>query len=177
MEWSLSRWFVYEALNFYMIAHLIDFQVLAIVCTGMIVVGLLAGYGQHQYYLSDGDIIEIRKLRFLSVPPVVCSLAASKISICLLLLRILGKTWDRFKRWFLIAVIVIMVAVAVLGAGYTLGQCQPVKKLWNPSTPGHCQDPYTFTKIGYAHGGQHTSVRAIVTSWLVQWPTQSPTLP
>ena len=168
MEWSLSRWCVYEALHFYMVAHLRDFQVFAVVNTGFNVAEVLVGYGQHLYYLSDDDIIEAHKWRYLGTPLLVFSLAASKISICLLLLRILGKTWDRFKRWFPIAVIVILVAIAVLAAGYTLGQCQPVKKLWNPSTPGHCQDPNSFLKIGYAHGGQQLSVRVITANSLVQ---------
>lgn len=114
---------------------------------------VLVGYGQHLYYLSDGDIIEALKWNYLATPLLVFSLAASKISICLLLIRVLEKTNDKFKRWFPYAVIVILVAVAVPSAAYTLGQCQPVRKLWNPATPGHCQDPSIFVKFGYANGG------------------------
>lgn len=114
------------------------------------------------YYLSDDNLIEALKWYYLVIPPLVISLGASKISICLLLLRILDRTRNKFKRYFPYGIIVISVAVAVPSAGYTLGQCQPLKKLWNPSTPGHCQDPSKYVKFGYANGGQQPRLWVIL---------------
>ncbi|CAF9907891.1 MAG: hypothetical protein HETSPECPRED_007930 [Heterodermia speciosa] len=127
-------------------------MVFAIIDAGFLVPSVLLGYGQHMYYLSDDNLIEALKWYYLVIPPLVISLGASKISICLLLLRILDRTRNKFKRYFPYGIIVISVAVAVPSAGYTLGQCQPLKKLWNPSTPGHCQDPSKYVKFGYANG-------------------------
>ena len=44
--------------------------------------------------------------------------------------------------------------MAIACAGYALGQCQPVRKLWNPATPGQCKDRGIFVKLAYANGGR-----------------------
>lgn len=127
-------------------------KLLAVVSTAFNVPEVLAGYGQHLYYLSQHQLVEAVKWNYLATPLLVCSLAASKISICLLLLRVLERIQAKFKRPFLYAVIAILAIIAVLSAGYCLGQCQPVSKLWNPTVPGHCKDPRIFVKLGYANG-------------------------
>lgn len=72
------------------------------------------------YYLSHHHLSEALKWNYLVNPLLVFSLAASKISICLLLLRVL---------YFPYAVIAILTIIAVPSAGYCLGQCQPVSEL------------------------------------------------
>lgn len=74
-----------------------------------------------------------------------------------MLLRVLDKTRAKFKRSFPYGIIVLLTVIAIPSAGYSLGQCQPVRKLWNPSTPGHCQDLRIFVKLGYANGGKQTT--------------------
>ena len=115
---------------------------------------IIAGYGQHLIYLSPGDIIEALKWNYLATPLLVFSLAASKISICVFLLRALAQTRVRFKRSFPYGIIILLTAIAIPSAGYALGQCEPVRKLWNPATPGRCKDPEIFVRLGYANGGQ-----------------------
>jgi len=121
---------------------------------------VLAGYGQHLYYLSEGDVIESLKWNYLATPLLVFSLAASKISICLMLLRVLDQTRAKFKTSFPYGIIALLTVIAIPSAGYSLGQCQPVRKLWNPLTPGHCQDPGIFVRLGYANGGQQSAVES-----------------
>ena len=99
-------------------------------------------------------MIEALKWNYLATPLLVFSLAASKISICLFLLRALAQTRVRFKRSFPYGIIILLTAIAVPSAGYALGQCQPVRKLWNPATPGQCKNPEIFVRLGYANGGQ-----------------------
>ncbi|MCJ1366388.1 hypothetical protein MMC16_005516 [Acarospora aff. strigata] len=99
---------------------------LAVVSTAFNVPEVLAGYGQHLYYLSQHQLVEAVKWNYLATPLLVFSLAASKISICLLLLRVLERIQARFKRPFLYAIIAILTIIAVPSAGYSLGQCQPV---------------------------------------------------
>jgi len=75
-----------------------------------------------------------------------------------MLLRVLDQTRTKFKRSFPYGIIALLTVIAIPSAGYALGQCQPVRKLWKPLTPGHCQDPGIFVKLGYANGGQQTAV-------------------
>lgn len=104
------------------------------------------------YNLSDHQVTEVLKWNFLATPLLVFSLAASKISICLLLLRVLKQTRGKLKRYFPYAIIAILTIIAAPSAGYSLGQCHPVSKLWNPTSPGHCYDPRIYVKLGYANG-------------------------
>ena len=129
-------------------------QLIATVSTSFNIPEVQAGFGQHIYYLSEGDIVEALKWNYLATPLLVFSLAASKVSICLLLIRVLHRSKTKFKRSFPISMMILLTIVAVPSAGYSPGQCQPVRKLWNPSTPGHCQDFRIFVKFGYANGGR-----------------------
>ena len=58
--------------------------------------------------------------------------------------------------------IVFLIVDAISAAGYTLGQCQPVKKLWDDQTPGHCEDLSSYIKFAGAHGGQLPSLKVIL---------------
>ena len=113
---------------------------------------VIAGYGQHIYYLSDHQLSEALKWNWNATPLLVLSLAASKVSICLFLLRVLKQTRAKLNRYFPYTVIAILTILAVPCAGYSLGQCQPVSKLWNPNILGHCIDPRIYVKFGYANG-------------------------
>lgn len=128
-------------------------QVLATVSTSFNVPKVIAGYGQHLSHLSDRQVSEVLKWNYLATPLLVFSLATSKISICLFLLRVLDQARVKFKRSFLYAITLLLTLIAVPSAGYALGQCQPVRKLWDPTTHGRCQDPRIFLKVGYANGG------------------------
>ena len=114
----------------------------------------MAGYGRHLIYLLPGDVIEALKWNFLATALLVFSLAASKISICLFLLRVLAQTHVRFKRSFPHGIIILLTTIAIPSAGYALGQCQPVREFWNPATPGQCKNSEFFVRLGYANGGQ-----------------------
>lgn len=121
-------------------------------------------------HLSEGEIIKSLKWNYLAIPLLVFSLAASKISICLMLLRILHKTNTKFKRSFLYGTIVLLTIIAIPTAAYALGRCQPVKKLWNFSTPGHCQHLKIYRKLSYVHGGQEIDL------WICFWKLTKPAI-
>ncbi|KAL8767838.1 MAG: hypothetical protein Q9194_005872 [Teloschistes cf. exilis] len=129
-------------------------QILAIVSTAFNIPEVQAGYGRHQATLSEIALIESLKWNYLATPLLVLSIAASKISICLMLLRILEKTKAIFRRSLPYGMMVLLTANATSAAGYALGQCQPVRKLWNHAVSGHCQNPQIFVNFGYANGSQ-----------------------
>ena len=131
----------------------LPFQLLAVVSTIFNIPEVAAGYGKHMQYLTMEEIFEALKWNYLATPLLVFSIAASKTSICLFLLRVLERTRVKFKRVFCYGMIGLLTIIAIPSAGYALGQCQPVSKLWDPNTPGRCQDPKIFVNLGYANGG------------------------
>ncbi|KAL9589098.1 MAG: hypothetical protein Q9203_002111 [Teloschistes exilis] len=96
--------------------------ILAIVSTAFNIPEVQAGYGRHQATLSEIALIESLKWNYLATPLLVLSIAASKISICLMLLRILEKTKAIFRRSLPYGMMVLLTANATSAAGYALGQ-------------------------------------------------------
>lgn len=120
----------------------------------MNVVQVNAGFGRHMALLSVHQRMEALKWNWLASPFLVLSLATSKVSICLFLLRVLKKTHAKRRKYFLYLIIGSIVGLSVPAAGYCLGQCQPVEKLWNKKVPGFCHDHDIFVKVGYTYGGR-----------------------
>ena len=127
-------------------------KLVAIVSTGFIVPEVIAGYGQPINDLSAHQLREALKWNWLASALFILNVAASKISICLFLLRVLKQTQAKLNRYFPYAMIAILTIIAVPSAGYCLGQCRPVSKLWNLEASGHCIDPRIYVRVGYANG-------------------------
>ena len=113
------------------------------------------GYGKPFSALSEAQRIESLRLVSLNFPICISSLAASKISICLFLLRIMNKTTAKIQRVFLYSIIAAMVANAVTVGGYSLGRCHPVQKQWDGTVFGHCLNPSTDSQLRIANAGKH----------------------
>ena len=131
-------------------------KLLAIVSTAFNVPEVIAGYGKSIHHLSQDQLSEALKWNYLATPLLVLSLAASKVSICLFLLRVLQQTRAKLSRFFPYVIIAILTIIALPSAGYSLGQCQPTLKLWKTNAPGHCNDPRIYVRLGYANGGKRT---------------------
>ena len=116
-----------------------------------------AGFGRHAMLLSAHQRVETLKWNWLASPFLILSLATSKISISWFLVRVLQNTHARLRRSFLYFLIILITVIAVPAAGYSLGQCQPVQKLWNKNVSGSCYDPEIFVNVGYTHGGMNES--------------------
>lgn len=84
----------------------------------------------------------------------ILSLAFSKLSICVLLLRILQGSDEPLKKTFLYFTIGILVVVTALSLGLQLGQCTPVAKIWDPVVAGRCGSPMLQVGSAYVNGGE-----------------------
>ena len=99
---------------------------------------------RHLYYLSGPETIEALKWSWVSQPFVIMGFATGKISVGLLLLRIIGPNtvWRKWILYFSITTAFIFSAINVV---LTFVQCTPVAGLWNPallaSGEAHCWDP------------------------------------
>lgn len=117
------------------------------------------GIGTHKTYLKPDNAIEAAKWATLTITPNVLATMMARISLCLMMLRIVGR--NKIYRWFLFSIIVGTALVGTLTVLNTYITCQPVAKIWNAALKGTCN-----SRSRYAIG-MTQSVWTISADWLV----------
>jgi len=110
--------------------------------------------GRHVYYLTTGQLVLSTKYNFLSQPPAIMSLAFGKCSVGFLVLRIVGPN-TFWRKWFLHINMALYTTISILTASFTLGQCIPVRALWElpGSVPtAKCWNKDISVNFGYSQG-------------------------
>ena len=108
------------------------------------------GLGRHKYYLSNYDFKEFLKYDYLDWIQAFITLAVSKVSICLLLLRL--SKFSRLKT-VLYALIAFLALTHVPLTIMIIFQCNPISEDWNPGISGHCWSKSVAMRILIAQGG------------------------
>ncbi|MCJ1456488.1 hypothetical protein MMC28_006849 [Mycoblastus sanguinarius] len=116
---------------------------------GFVMLEVWFGLGRHVQYLPADHYVGFLKYNFLDWVQVFITLALSKISICLFLLRI-----SKFERWryFLFGLIAFLVLTHLPLTLLFLLQCIPLNKNWSTSVPGHCFSKRAVEKIIVVQG-------------------------
>ena len=86
-----------------------------------------------------------------SQPPTLLSSTFTRMSFCFFLLRLFGhqRKW-RISLWIIFALATITgIGTAIV----VVPQCQPIKKIWAPLTPGTCWRPGIVLGIADFVGG------------------------
>ncbi|KAF9891655.1 hypothetical protein FE257_003667 [Aspergillus nanangensis] len=111
----------------------------ALVCSALAEVAVHYGLGMHMNDIADLDS-RTQAVKYTVIAPnfSVVSTTTGKISVAILLLRLMGQsaTWPR--RWFLYILTVISIVWNTLAVIVIIGFCRPAKKIWLPETPGSC---------------------------------------
>ncbi|KAL8836983.1 MAG: hypothetical protein Q9176_005984 [Flavoplaca citrina] len=110
---------------------------------------VLYGLGRHKYYLSHYDLKMFLKWDYLDWVQAILTLAISKISICLLLLRL--SQFSKLKKglyWLIAFIFVTHLPLIVL----LIVQCRPVEKTWNTIVDGKCFSKNMIANILIAQG-------------------------
>lgn len=134
-------------------------QVFAIITLIFESLAVKNGIGTHKMYLSEAGAIEAAKWATLAITPNLLATMMARISLCLLMLRIVGKTQP--YRIFLVSVIVLTTAIGTLACINTYITCKPVPKIWNSALPGTCDSDMRHA-IGLT-----LAVWSISSDWLV----------
>ncbi|KAF5131100.1 hypothetical protein E5D57_007449 [Metarhizium anisopliae] len=94
----------------------------------------LIGIGgmRHLFYLSPEQRLQAGKWSWVSQPFVIMGFATGKISVGLLLLRVVWETAHWRKRLVIFAISSVFV-ITVINIIFTFAQCSPVEALWNPA--------------------------------------------
>ncbi|KAF6231633.1 hypothetical protein HO173_010165 [Letharia columbiana] len=107
-----------------------------IIGMGLITVQIGYGFGRPAYYLTEHQFQEFMKYSYGEWLQTFATLTFTKISICLLLLRI--TITKAFIRPLYAAIFVLAVSNVVLSLVWIF-QCTPhLDKAWNSSLPGKC---------------------------------------
>jgi hypothetical protein len=130
---------------------------LAVVTTIIVTLGVHYGIGHHtQYVVLSGGIPKLEKaleMTWLTAPFSTMSACIGKISVALLLMRILRP--KRAMSLFLWFIIVTLFLVNIMLTVITFAQCTPVTYLWlriDPTVKGHCWNPKIQTHYGIFQG-------------------------
>jgi hypothetical protein len=132
-------------------------QVLAIVTSGIVTQMVHYGVGQHASYIAPPNLVNAVQWIWLSTPFSTMSACFGKVSIALLLMRILGNR-NKGYTTFLWGLIVLLILVNVFLSIVTFAQCTPVTYLWDQLNPmatykGRCWDFNIQKNYGYFQGG------------------------
>lgn len=134
-------------------------QVFAIITLIFESIAVKNGIGTHRMYLSEARAVDAAKWATLAITPNLLAIMMARISLCLLMLRIVGKTQP--YHFFLVSAIVLTAAIGTLACINTYITCKPVPKIWNPALPGTCDAKMRHT-IGLTQ-----AVWSISSDWLV----------
>lgn len=107
------------------------------------------GLGRHKYYLTNYDYKEFLRYDYLDWIQALITLAISKISICLLLLRLSKFSKLKSVLYTLIAFLVLTHLPLLI---MLIFQCNPVDKEWDTVLTGSCFTKETIWKILVAQG-------------------------
>ena len=136
--------------------RLVSEQMVNAVGMGFVMLEVEYGLGRHVRFLPQDQYEGFLKYNFLDWIQVFVTLALSKISICLFLLRI--SKFERW-RWFLFGLIGFLVLTHVPLTLLFLFQCIPLQKNWETveeAVPGHCMSKKAVEKIIIVQGGEST---------------------
>ena len=129
-------------------------QMINAVGMGFVMLEVDYGLGRHVQYIPSDHYEGFLKYNFLDWIQVFVTLALSKISICLFLLRI--SKFERW-RWFLFGLIAFLVVTHVPLTLLFTFQCIPLQKNWETvmgPVPGHCMSKKVVEKIIIVQGGE-----------------------
>ncbi|OAQ65152.1 hypothetical protein VFPPC_06312 [Pochonia chlamydosporia 170] len=110
-----------------MLITLALYVIYAAILTKLIEIGGM----RHLFYLSPEQRIEAGKWSWVSQPFVIMGFATGKISVGLLLLRVVWET-AYWRKWMVIFAIGSAFIITVINIILTFAQCSPSEALWNP---------------------------------------------
>ncbi|CAO1596156.1 hypothetical protein XANCAGTX0491_000010 [Xanthoria calcicola] len=110
------------------------------------------GFGQHAVHLTPQQGIEIRRWNFALRIPILVGSGLSKISISLLLLRLLGNAAGRTRKYFLHGINIFVIMYTLIDIFSDVASCRPLAKVWDLQLPGKCRSPDSIISVVYFQG-------------------------
>jgi len=114
---------------------LIHPEIAATISTAFNLEYLHDGGGRHQFYLSAAEGVDASKWSTLANLPFILATTLTKISICVMIVRITTSKHIKRALW-----VVVGLLVAINGACFIVivGECRPIAAVWDYSLRGDC---------------------------------------
>lgn len=124
---------------------------------------LTSGGCRHLYYLildkGPAGIVKITRLFYICQPFAIMGIAVGRISVALLVLRIMVLTvWRKRFLWF---TIISTFIISALNSVLLFAPCSPVAAVWNPFLESTCWDPHIMTNVTIFTSSMHSPCRRI----------------
>ena len=111
------------------------------------------GFGKHVVHLTPQQQIEVRKWNFALEMPIIVGTDLSKVSVSLLLLRLLGNSTRPMQKYLLHGINFFVAAYSFIDIINNAVACHPTAKLWDLERPGTCWPTGNIIAISYFQGG------------------------
>lgn len=123
---------------------LIRYKLLLLILAGFITYYASIDGCRHLVYLTPTQRELALKYNWITQPWGIFGFATGKVSVALLLLRIIGPS-TIWRKWILYITMVSVTTINILGCIFTFAQCNPPRALWTPhlvdTGQAACWDP------------------------------------
>ncbi|KAK3377228.1 hypothetical protein B0T24DRAFT_511729, partial [Lasiosphaeria ovina] len=103
--------------------------------TGLVVSATKHGLGRHLKTISHADQVEAHRLLGTADFFVIISIAISKSSFAVTLLRLTFHTWHKALIWTIIITVNLLMWTTAI---FIFTSCTPLGRVWDPTVPGTC---------------------------------------
>lgn len=146
-----------------------DYTILGAMVCGILAVAIDGvqvhyGFGKHASHVSPQNQIEVRRWNFALRVPILVGSGLSKISISLLLLRLLGNAAGRPRRFLLHGINVFIAIYTLIDIINDVTSCNPTAKAWDFALPGSCRTPESIVDPVYFQGACAAAVSLLLSA-------------
>ena len=110
------------------------------------------GLGRHIYYLEPGQITQTFKWLWAAEPTNLFAVFLVRLSICLFFLRLIPP--KKIYLWIIRGTIAALVLSDIFVSIIYFFECRPIRKVWEPATPGECFDQRTTSAAVWLYQGE-----------------------
>ncbi|MCJ1481776.1 hypothetical protein MMC06_001935 [Schaereria dolodes] len=107
-----------------------------------------AGIGRHAICVGEAAVYDTIKWSTIAQIIETVALMLVKLSVCLLLLRVIEKTSRRMTQ-FLYVLMVFIVALHIVPFFLYVLQCRPLRAVWDPLVQGKCYSLHLVYRAAY----------------------------
>ncbi|KAK3942897.1 hypothetical protein QBC46DRAFT_339149 [Diplogelasinospora grovesii] len=138
------------------------------VYAGVIIAAMKHGLGRHMASLPHESIVMAHKLMATADFFIIISIAISKSSFAVTLLRLALEPWHKILVW---GVIVTVNLFMWLSAIFIFCSCAPIESIWDDDLPGTCWDARMLLNFNIFTGGWSAAMDFVLAlfPWFLIW--------
>ena len=130
-------------------------QLILITSNTFLMISYHYGLGRHVYYLTSDQISQTFKWLWAAEPTNLFAVFLVRLSISLFFLRLIPP--KKAYLWIIRINIVGLVVSDLFISIYYFFACRPIRKVWEPETPGQCFGPGVDSAATWLYQGEVVS--------------------